>query len=155
MSTNLSAMACIILCSRFLSISSFFFLSDGGCRFVLNSIVIYQNMGVVTLARDISSLAPWSSSPFSAFIAAKWILSNFQRSHNIISEAIKIECRRGNEAHANNICSGASGGSQRPAKDNLWGKSRSRQARSLSKSAAASTPVCNSIGEKSVVYRQV
>ena len=28
---HLSAMACIILCSLFLSISSFFFLSDGGC----------------------------------------------------------------------------------------------------------------------------
>ena len=36
----------------------------------------------------------------------------------------------------------ASGGSQRPTNDDLWGKSRSRQARSLSKSAAAeSTPI--------------
>ena len=32
--TNLSAIACIILCSRFLNISSFFFLSEGGCRFL-------------------------------------------------------------------------------------------------------------------------
>ena len=43
----------------------------------------------------------------------------------------------------------ASGGSQRPTNDDLWGKSRSRQARSLSKAAAAvSTPIYKQVSDE-------